>query len=225
MKQTATYLRPNRLRTRAFTLVEMLTVIAIIGILVALLLPAINVARAASRKTACANNLRQFGVGLLARATSHGQLTSGAMDWQLDGAVTEVGWVADLVTTEVPVGQMLCPANPHRITEAYNQLLSLNTWAFDTCLAYLGSQPKTAPDGSLIVNPCRQIQLSGLHPGSARGNCWWKPRCTTRTSTPTTRPVGFSSAVSWSWTQAATRVPPNPLAASTPDPAIALPED
>ena len=53
------------MRTRnAFTLVELLVVIAIIGMLVALLLPAINSARAAVRKTECANGMRQVGIGL-----------------------------------------------------------------------------------------------------------------------------------------------------------------
>lgn len=61
----------------AFTLVELLVVIAIIGILMALLMPAIQSARATARRTQCLNNLKQIGVAMNSHLEARGSFPSG----------------------------------------------------------------------------------------------------------------------------------------------------
>jgi prepilin-type N-terminal cleavage/methylation domain-containing protein len=77
----------------AFTLVEVLVVIAVIGLLVALMVPAIQQARESARKTACANNLKQIGLGMQAyvltrQAFPPGYVSKVAPDHDDDGP----GW-------------------------------------------------------------------------------------------------------------------------------------
>jgi len=167
-RRSAAISRSKRQR-RAITLIEMLTVIVIITLLVAIILPALNAARESSRQAACASNLRQIGMSLQSLAQAErGMLCSGAMDWQRDGSVTSIGWVADLVNSGTPAGKLLCPSNPAVLTEAYNDLLNLDvtgwrteepsvptTW---TCgVNHKGKAPENLPDGSQKRDPCEEI--------------------------------------------------------------------
>lgn len=149
-----------------FSLVELLVTVSIIGLLTAMLFPALNAARESSRQAGCASNLRQFGITMAARVQRGKPLCSGAFDWRHDGCVTEIGWVADLVKDGTPVGKMLCPSNPCQISRTYNDLLNLNVSASDTCVDWLGSPSSTDADGTVLRNPCRAIVELGLAPGT-----------------------------------------------------------
>jgi prepilin-type N-terminal cleavage/methylation domain-containing protein/prepilin-type processing-associated H-X9-DG protein len=165
---------PDRFSRRpAFTLVEMLAVIAIIGVLVALLLPAIGLAREAARDAACKSNLRQFGQGFHTYAEQHKEaFSSGSFDWLKDGSITEVGWVADLVKLNFTPGKQLCPSNTARGADALEQVLTLDTTSppflsAATCVDVLGPPPRKAPDGTPLPNACRFIAnpANGMNTG------------------------------------------------------------
>ena len=109
-----------------------LVLIALIGLLMMMLVPAVSRSRKAARAAQCQDNLRRFGVGFQAHAQADGQtrFCTGAYDWERDGCPDTVGWVADLVNDGFcrPI-DMLCPSNPMKGLEELQVLYSTTPMA------------------------------------------------------------------------------------------------
>src|SRR5262249_42109810 len=72
-------------RLRGFTLIELLVVISVIGVLIALLLPAVQAAREAARPAPCSNHLKQFALAAISYHEAVGALPQG-MTFQVDAS-------------------------------------------------------------------------------------------------------------------------------------------
>ena len=154
-------------RKTGFTLVELLTVIAVIAVVVALLLPALAKARRQAQLVGCMSNLRQLGIGFLGYANDYRGSFPAPATAQLANAEDWVYWQPGRDVTQSRIfpyigsstGVMICPAGPPERTPSgsdppYAFSYSVNNWITGDG----GRVPFGAP-GWGIMYPCRLPQI------------------------------------------------------------------
>ena len=111
----------RKMRNKGFTLVELLVVIAIIGILVALLLPAVQAAREAARRSECSNNLKQLGLALHNHHDTLRKLPPGGQnDVYPNGSATPLGFGTTWLFFILPFKEQETAFRQYNQTVSYN---------------------------------------------------------------------------------------------------------
>jgi prepilin-type N-terminal cleavage/methylation domain-containing protein/prepilin-type processing-associated H-X9-DG protein len=128
----------NRSRKSGFTLVELLVVIAIIGVMVGLLLPAVQAAREAARRMSCGNNFKQIGLGIHNYHSAYNQIPT-----QFSGTYSVPTDTDILARTPVPLGTPSRVSNRGRLS----WLVGLTPFVEQQALWEQISNPYSIPAG------------------------------------------------------------------------------
>ena len=181
----------EKLQKRGFTLVELLVVIAIIGLLVGLLLPAVQSARGAARRASCVNKLRQLSLGIANHESARKRLPAGYISQSLDSpprpdrdpvtwdAGPGWGWAAQLLPylEETALGNQLQMQSGESLWAADHKTLVASTIPGFLCPESSGpTEPfmATTTAGSPVNFGTGPIMLGRSHYVASHGqeSCW-----------------------------------------------------
>lgn len=182
-------------RRTAFTLVELLVVIAIIGILVALLLPAVQQAREASRRASCVNNLKQLGLGLHNYHDIHNCFPCSRRDYQHTMFISLLPFIEQQNSFE----RWDFKLNYYQQADSVRQM-QIPTYY---CASRRGPGPNSisktpldVPDGSMNPHKAGACSDYAANVGSTGGDYWWTIQNNGATVTPSKGP--FIIQTNWS---------------------------
>jgi prepilin-type N-terminal cleavage/methylation domain-containing protein len=165
-------LRRNRsavVARKGFTLVELLVVAAITGVLVALLLPAVQSAREAARRSHCQNNLRQIGIALHDYHAAHGAFPIGCVEKRTFSQPTarQLAWSASLLPhlEQQPLWQMIDFGSPY--DSARNAPAARTVIAAFLCPSAV--RLAEGRDGNQVSRPSGEYQAAAIDYGGVYG--------------------------------------------------------
>jgi len=164
----------------AFTLVELLVVIAIIGILIALLLPAVQSAREAARRSQCSNNLKQLALAIMNYENANRALPPGSISVGAGGPASLTTWSISILPymEQQPLYNQYNQNRPNNHLD--NRKVVQTILATQICPTDINTDKLEKPlnGAAAIINldyaPGSYKAIAGGLPGSSSdGGAWW----------------------------------------------------